>query len=94
MKNPKTGENTTSDNLKVHPRMKELYKFFKLNGKVIDIENYDPTIASIYSREILRMITNGEEGWEDMVPDGIAELIKSRNLLGFKAEEKLLEVKK
>jgi hypothetical protein len=23
----------TSQNLKVHPRMKELYKFFKFNGK-------------------------------------------------------------
>jgi hypothetical protein len=28
-------------NLKVHPRMKELYKFFKFNGKVVDIGDYD-----------------------------------------------------
>ena len=34
MKNTKTGELTTSENLKVHPRMKELYKFFKYNNKV------------------------------------------------------------
>jgi hypothetical protein len=27
------GENTTSENLKVHPRMKELYKFFKFTEK-------------------------------------------------------------
>jgi len=33
---------TTSDDLKVHPRMKELYKFFKFNGKLVDIKNYDP----------------------------------------------------
>jgi hypothetical protein len=32
----------TSENLKVHPRMKELYKFFKFNGKVVDIDDYDP----------------------------------------------------
>ncbi len=34
LKNHETGELITSENLKVHPRMKELYKFFKYNGKV------------------------------------------------------------
>lgn len=93
MLDPKTGQITTSDNLKVHPRMKELYKFFKHNGKVIDIENNDPSIASIFSREVLRMITEGEDGWEKMLPDGTAELIKSRNLFGYKPNV-LLEAKK
>lgn len=93
MLDPKTGQITTSDNLKVHPRMKELYKFFKHNGKVIDIENNDPSIASIFSREVLRMIIEGEDGWEKMLPDGTAELIKSRNLFGYKPNV-LLEAKK
>jgi hypothetical protein len=39
LKDKKTGEITDSDNLKVHPRMKELYKFFKYNGKVVDIQD-------------------------------------------------------
>ncbi len=79
----KTNELTTSENLKVHPRMKELYKFFKYNGKVIDIENYDDTISGIFSREVLRMIAHGEQGWEEMLPEGIAEMIKSRDLFGY-----------
>lgn len=83
MTDSKTGMVTTSENLKVHPRMKELYKFFKYNGKVVDIENPDPTITNIFSREILRMIHEGEEGWEDMLPDGSADLIKSLNLFGY-----------
>ncbi|WP_299682541.1 TonB-dependent receptor [uncultured Dokdonia sp.] len=85
MKNPKTGELTTSENLKVHPRMKELYKFFKYNGKVVDIENYDPTISGIFSREVLRMIHDGEEGWEELLPEGIAEMIKSREQFGYES---------
>ena len=36
-----SGNIITSENLKVHPRMKELYKFFKFNGKVIDIKDFD-----------------------------------------------------
>ncbi|MFI1743901.1 TonB-dependent receptor [Thalassobellus sediminis] len=83
MKDEKTGELITSDNLKVYPRMKELYKFFKYNGKVIDIEDYDETIMNIFSREILRMITEGENGWENMVPEGTAELIKDYRLFGY-----------
>ncbi|NQY05546.1 MAG: TonB-dependent receptor [Flavobacteriaceae bacterium] len=77
----------TSDNLKVHPRMKELYKFFKYNGKVADIENFDPNILGIFSRKVLSMIENCEEGWEEMLPNGIAELIKKHNLFGYKQEE-------
>jgi hypothetical protein len=83
MMDTKTNTLTTSENLKVHPRMKELYKFFKYNGKVIDIENYDDTISGIFSREVLRMISHGEEGWEEMLPEGIPEMIKSRDLFGY-----------
>jgi hypothetical protein len=42
------GEIINSDNLKVHPRMKELYKFFKFNGKVVDINDYDPSILEVF----------------------------------------------
>lgn len=55
------GELMNSNNLKVHPRMKELYKFFKFNGKVVDIEDYDPTILDVFSREVLKMINQGKK---------------------------------
>lgn len=79
----KTGEVITSENLKVHPRMKELYKFFKYNGKVVDIENYDKDILNIFSRKVLKMIAKGEEGWEEMLPEGISEMIKDERLFGY-----------
>jgi hypothetical protein len=80
MKNPETGQIMTSNNIKVHPRMKELYKFFKYNGKVMDIIDYDPEIMHIFSRDVLKKIMNGEEGWEEMLPEGIAETIKEKKL--------------
>ncbi|WP_100615853.1 nicotinate-nucleotide adenylyltransferase [Confluentibacter citreus] len=78
-----TGELINSENLKVYPRMKELYKFFKYNGKVIDIKDYDESIMNIFSRQILQMIDDGDRGWEDMVPEGTADLIKDYRLFGF-----------
>ncbi|PZD78213.1 TonB-dependent receptor [Mesonia sp. K7] len=83
LKDPKTAEITDSDTLKVHPRMKELYKFFKYNGKVIDIKDYDPSIMDIYSRDVLQRIHNGESGWEEMLPEGTSQLIKEKGLFGY-----------
>ncbi len=80
MKDSQTGQIMTSNNVKVHPRMKELYKFFKYNGKVMDIIDYDPDIMHIFSRDVLKRITNNEEGWEEMLPEGIAEMIQKKNL--------------
>ena len=78
-----------SQNLKVHPRMKELYKFFAYNGKVTDITDFEKENLKIFSREVLKMITHGTTGWEKMLPEGIAELIKKHHLFGFEANKVL-----
>ena len=88
MRNPETGKYTTSENLKVHPRMKELYKFFKYNGKVVDIKDYNPNILNIFSREVLEMIENGEENWEDMLPPGVSEIIHEKELFSYTEKTK------
>lgn len=87
-KDSKTGEIYDSNTLKVHPRMKELYKFFKYNGKVVDIKDYDPEILDIFSREVLEIIAEGKTGWEAMLPEGIPEIIKKQNLFGYKEPQK------
>ena len=77
-----------SENLKVHPRVKELYKFFKNNGKLVNIDDFDPEILDIFSRTVLKMVRDGENGWEAMLPKGIPEIIKQKRLFGYsKARE-------
>jgi len=75
-----TGELITSNNMKVHPRMRELFKFFKYNGKVVDIIDYDPDILNIFSRDVLQKIKNNESGWEKMLPEVVAEQINKKQL--------------
>lgn len=77
------GEIISSENLKVHPRMRELYNFFKFNGKVIDIADIEKSHLNIFSKEVLKMIGNGQSGWEEMLPEGIAEIIKEKELFGY-----------
>jgi hypothetical protein len=80
----KDGLIINSDNLKVHPRMKELYKFFKYNGKVEDVVDYDIDHLKIFSREVLKLINSGDSKWEDMLPKGVSKLIKEQKLFGYK----------
>lgn len=81
-KDQETGEFINTENLKVHPRMKELYKFFKHNGRFVDIKNLDEDSLHIFSRKVLKMIKNNEEGWEKMLPEGVSKTIKDKRLFG------------
>ncbi|NKI25070.1 hypothetical protein SAMN04487911_10545 [Arenibacter nanhaiticus] len=92
MRNDETGQIMTSNTVKVHPRMKELYKFFKYNGKVMDIIDYDPEILHVFSRDVLKQISNGEEGWETVLPEGIAEIIKKKHLFGYNPTNEIAKI--
>ena len=78
------GEIITSENLKVHPRIKELYKFSKFNGKVVDVKDYDKNSLKIYSEKVLDQIKRNKKGWEKLLPKSVASKIKKQKLFGFK----------
>ncbi len=78
------GEIVTSENLKVHPRIKELYKFSKFNGKVVDVKDYDKNSLKIYSEKVLEQIKRNKKGWEKLLPKSVAQKIKKQKLFGFK----------
>ena len=73
-----------SDNLKVHPRMKELYKFFKFNGKVVDVEDFKKDSLNIYSQVVLKKIKENSNDWEKLLPKAVASKIKKLKLFGYK----------
>ena len=83
-KDAETGELLTSENLKVQENLKELYKYFKHNKRIVDITNYNPVFLEIYSREVLKKIMGQEYGWEEQLPEGVATMIKERGMFGYK----------
>ncbi len=78
------GEIITSENLKVHPRIKELYKFSKFNGRVVDVKEYAPESLKIYSDEVIEDIKTNSNGWEKLLPKSVALMIKKQKLFGYK----------
>ena len=83
----KDGEITNSKNINIHPRFRSLYEYLVYNQRIIDID-YDPKVLNIFSPVVLRMIKNGINGWEDMVPAYVDNVIKQKRLFGYKMEHK------
>lgn len=78
----------TSQSVKIHPRLKPLFDYLMFNRRVIDIENFDPEILQIFSRDVLQKIKNGEEGWEKALPAYVDNIIRDKELFGYKAPGK------
>ncbi len=82
-----TEEVLNSKNCPIHYRHKPLYDYLVGNKRIMDLEDYDPAVLNIYSREVLTMIRNNEAGWEEMVPGYVDNIIKENNLFGYKSKE-------
>ena len=72
-----------STNLQVEDNMKNLYKYFKDNQKIRDIEDFNKSLLNIYSWEVLEEIKNNSPGWEQKLPEAISKLIKEKKLFGY-----------
>ena len=83
-KNSESDTVINSNNLRLHPRMKDFYKFFKYNGKIVDVFDYEEEYLRIFSRDILAQIKEGKSGWENQLPEGISEMIIKNQMFGYK----------
>lgn len=80
---PATGRVITKDTMKVAPELTKLYGYLADRGSFVDLDNHDPKVLSILSRNVLDKIGKGDPGWEAMVPKEVADLIKNRCFFGY-----------
>lgn len=74
-----SGELITTKNLKIAEKLKLLYGHLIQRGTIEDLENFDQSCLSIFSRDVLSKISVDDDSWEKMVPDSVAEVIKTRH---------------
>ena len=72
-----------SSNLVVSDNMKNLYKYFIKNLRILDISDYNRTYLSIFSWDVLKKIQSNQKGWESSLPDNVSDLIKQKKLFGI-----------
>lgn len=73
----------TSQNLPVPEGLKFLYQHLLDSHQIEDILKYKEENLHIFSASVLEMLRNDEEGWEGMVPEKVANLVKEECLFGF-----------
>ena len=79
----KSGSLWTTDTIPIHPRLKPLFDYLSFNKRIVDIENFDENVLSIFSTEAFKMIKSGDGEWEKMVPDFVDRIIKEKCLFGY-----------
>tara|TARA_B100000963_G_scaffold98426_1_gene85011 strand:+ start:3632 stop:5056 length:1425 start_codon:yes stop_codon:yes gene_type:complete len=72
-----------SSNLVVSGNMKNLYKYFIKNLRILDISDYNRSYLSIFSWDVLKKIQSNQKGWESSLPDNVSDLIKQKKLFGI-----------
>lgn len=60
-----------------------LYQYLTLNDKIEDIRDYNMEYMKYTTDEVLAMVKQGAPGWEALVPESVADMIKDKCLFGF-----------
>lgn len=75
-----------SQTLPIPSEYQHLYQHILKANKLQDIKGFNADLLHIYSRKVLKMITSGEKGWEELVPSEIAKTINDKCLFGHPCE--------
>ena len=74
-----TGELMTYENIPINEDLSKLYGYLVDRGFIVGLDNHDPACLKVFSRDVLKKISQGDESWETMVPAPVAEVIKKKN---------------
>ncbi len=78
-----SGKIVTVDSMKVSHELSKLYGYLADRGSFVDLDNFNADVLSIFSKEVLTKISEGDSSWERMVPAEVADLIKIRRFFGY-----------
>jgi hypothetical protein len=79
-----TNEIITAENLEVPQGIKFLYQYLLDSKQVVPVNSYNRDILHIYPTQVLEDIQQNKTGWQQHVPQVLAEMIIERGLFGYK----------
>ena len=85
------GKLMTGGNLPVPEGITFLYKYLLDNQHIVEVNNFDEDLLHIFPQKVLTMIQQGEDGWQEMLPERLAELIVEKGMFGYPTEKLELE---
>jgi len=82
-RDPVSGEIHTALQGAIAPPWHHLRDLLLQIGSIVPIVNYDESLLSIHTPDVLDRIQRGDRSWEAMVPAAVAEMIKAKNLFAM-----------
>lgn len=76
----------TAESLEVPRHLRHLYQHLRENGFIDALEDCDESKMGYFSREILAQLKRKQPGWQDGVPESVAEAIVKKRLFGYDSE--------
>jgi hypothetical protein len=81
-----TGLLKTVENIEIPGTLGNLRHLVE-RGRIKQLDNFDESVLHIFSRDVLKRIKENDSSWENMVPPEVAEMVKHRQLFGYRAPE-------
>ena len=72
--------------MKVAPHLSHLYAYLLENNFVKALDAVNEEYLSIFSHEVLEKIRCGNDEWEQMVPEQVSTIIKTKRLFNCKGQ--------
>lgn len=82
-KNPETGEVVTTESFKAPIGFEHLYAHLLANGRVRGVGGSREKELDVLPGDVLSRLQAGDPGWEALVPEQAAGVIKERQLFGY-----------
>jgi hypothetical protein len=80
----RSGEYVDFSNVVVPTNLRFLYQHLLENHFIFGIESSDHELFKIFSRDVLKQLTNGRGSWEQCLPPGVAEEIIENHYFGYR----------
>ena len=87
LRDPATGTIKTVENAEIPATQHHLFRHLVGQGRIKPLDNFDESVLHIFSRDVLKRIKENDAAWEHMVPPEVAEMVKHRQLFGYRDPE-------
>lgn len=82
-KDPTTKRIESLENLAFDDSRQHLLEYLRARGFIVALNDVVHEYLDIHSPDVIKMISSGSDDWSDLVPAGVAAIIKEQRLFGY-----------
>lgn len=88
MKDSDSGAIRTIDDINADVTLVPLINYLRARRCIVQLSDINQDYLDIFSPDVLATIKSGDPGWADLVPAAVADVIRTRELFGYRNPER------